>query len=338
VLKKTSKLFNIRQLQKEINFRYINVSSRINAKKNIKFISRYQQKELKCQPIFIIGPPRCGSTLLYQVMTHRFKFAYFQNQMILRKYSIPLFTSKHVDPFNFYYSDFKSVHGRTTQPNDPHEGYLFWRRFYPRKTHDYIGEHKLLVKQVNEISNTIKFMIDYFGLPFLSKNMEIGLRLRSILKIFPNAIFIVVKRDPRSTASSLLNARLKDYNSKDVWWSIRPKEYEGLIKLPYYEQIAYQIANIYNTIHQDIENSNNLVYVEYEELCQQPEREMQKLFKILVSKSIDVKDNNIDIPNYFSLKTSFSFSEKELGKMHKIYQKEGLFDLVQYKLNNLKTM
>ena len=257
--------------------------------------------------------------------------------MVQRKYSLPLYTSRHVNPHIYYYSDFKSEHGRTSRPNDPHEGYLFWRRFYPRKTHDYIEEQTLSIKEVNEIRNTIKFMVDYFGFPFLSKNMEMGLRLRSILKIFPDAIFIVVKRDPRSTASSLLNARLKDYNSKDVWWSIRPKEYEELMKLSYYEQITFQITNIYNTIHADIQNKNNLLYVDYEDLCQHPEKEMLKLKDNLYCKNIEISDNNSDLPKFFPIKKSFSFTEKELQKMHTIFNDQGLLGFLEYKLDSLGT-
>jgi len=30
-------------------------------------------------PLFIVGPPRCGSTLLYQVLTEAFDLAYVSN-------------------------------------------------------------------------------------------------------------------------------------------------------------------------------------------------------------------------------------------------------------------
>ena len=223
---KLNKLLHPLILFAEIQKRLVSAHSKILHKKNMQFLSQYEKRPLKYQPIFIIGPPRCGSTLLYQVMVHRFKFAYLQNRMVLRKYSIPLYTSKYIDRNESYHSDFVSHHGRTKQPNAPHEGYLFWRRFYPRKVHDYVTQNELSLQQIFEIRNTIKFLTNFYNAPFLSKNMEIGLRLNSIQEIFPDAIYIVVKRDPRATASSLLNARLADYNSKDVWWSIRPKEYE----------------------------------------------------------------------------------------------------------------
>ena len=35
----------------------------------------------QCSPVFIIGPPRSGTTLLYQVLVARYTFGYFSNWM-----------------------------------------------------------------------------------------------------------------------------------------------------------------------------------------------------------------------------------------------------------------
>jgi len=43
----------------------------------------------KYPPVFIIGAPRCGSTLLYKVLTECFKFFYFSN-LTARFYKTPI--------------------------------------------------------------------------------------------------------------------------------------------------------------------------------------------------------------------------------------------------------
>ena len=56
-------------------------------KKNENLFSRVEEKihsgsthkALEKPPIFIIGPPRSGSTLLYQVLTSYFDLSYFKN-------------------------------------------------------------------------------------------------------------------------------------------------------------------------------------------------------------------------------------------------------------------
>ena len=40
----------------------------------------------KYPPVFIIGAPRCGSTLLYKVLTEQFKFSYFSNFRLNRNW------------------------------------------------------------------------------------------------------------------------------------------------------------------------------------------------------------------------------------------------------------
>ncbi|NIU01843.1 MAG: hypothetical protein GWN01_13315, partial [Nitrosopumilaceae archaeon] len=41
----------------------------------------YLMREIECRypPVFILGPPRSGTTLLYQLMTCSFNFAYIPN-------------------------------------------------------------------------------------------------------------------------------------------------------------------------------------------------------------------------------------------------------------------
>ena len=43
--------------------------------------SQFLKKEIKCQwpPIFILGAPRSGTTLIYQLLISNFRFAYFPN-------------------------------------------------------------------------------------------------------------------------------------------------------------------------------------------------------------------------------------------------------------------
>ena len=49
--------------------------------------------------IFIIGPPRTGSTLLYQLITICFKVCYFSNFMMRFPFS-PCYIAKLIAPFN----------------------------------------------------------------------------------------------------------------------------------------------------------------------------------------------------------------------------------------------
>ncbi len=329
---KIKKYLDLKNDFAEISLRLSQAVSKSQHKKNLELLSSIEDNPFHWPPIFIIGPPRSGSTLLYQLMTHRYKFSYLQNQMEPHNYSIALYAQKKIDPRIKYFSDFQSVHGITKKPDGPHEGGFFWRRFFPRKVHDYVAEHNLSRIEDFEIRNTLKFLERHFDAPFLSKNMEAGVRLGSLQKLFPEALYIVVKRDPRATASSLAKVRLDMYGSKDVWWSIRPKQYEELLNLPYYEQVAYQVAYIYQTIFDDLQYPSRRIDIQYEDLCHRPAATLDKLINVLLDFNIKVETNNEEMPDLFPLKTRFLFSDKELERVEEIFKQTGLLRDVPFVL------
>ena len=252
------------------------------------------------------------------------------------KYSICVYTKRHIDPAQDYKSDFWNRQGNTRFSNGPHEGGFFWRRFYPRNIHDYIGELSLSPLQVFEMINTIKFMEIYFQAPFLSKNLEMGIRLKSIQQLFPGAVFILVKRDPRSTASSLVSSRIAVNGRKEVWWSIRPREYDQLLKKPYHEQIAYQIINIYKAIYTDFDpQSGTMIELFYEDLCENPTQTLTDLQYELERIHISLERKPLKLPQRFSLKTRLNFSEKELLEITELFIKEGLVEQVPFRMDRI---
>jgi hypothetical protein len=248
------------------------------------------------------------------------------------KYSIALHTYKNIDPKATYHSDYTSDHGQTNNKSGPHEAWPFWRRFYPRMAHDYIDGNGLKDAEIFEIKNTIKFLIDFFDAPFFSKNMEMSLRLKSLQKLFPEALYIILKRDPRGIASSILSARIKYFNNPDIWWSMRPKEYMAIRKKTYSEQIALQIVHVYKAIYRDLINKNDCISLYYEDFCKNPQTEMKKITDFLNKKDIPISENNKTMPEKFFYKKKFLFDDDELDKIHQIFDKNGLLDSVNYNI------
>ena len=327
---KIHKYFDLKHDFAQASLRISQAISKLQQQKNLQLLKTIEDEAFQWPPIFIIGPPRCGSTLLYQLLTHRYKFAYLQNRMQSHNYSIALHAGKHIDANKVYNSDFQSTHGVTKNPNGPHEGGYFWRRFYPRNVHDYVSEHTLSTIESFEIRNTLKFLERHFSVPFLSKNMEAGLRLHSLQKLFPEALYIVVKRDPRATASSLIKVRLDMYGTKEEWWSIRPKEYKDLIKHPYYEQVAYQVVYIYKAIFEDLPHNSRRIDIQYEDLCERPEETMNAVADKLRSHKVKLVDNCLDAPEKFPLKKKYLFTKAELERVEEIFIETGITNHVPF--------
>ena len=327
-LNRINKRLNPVKVAEELNRRTRWFLSKRKFDKNIQFLKSVHATLDEFKPVFILGPPRCGSTLLYQVLVQQFRFAYFQNRMETHKYSLALFAKNHVKPYETYQSDFQSQLGKTERKNGPHEGGYFWRRFYPRHIHDYIPTHDLKPEQEFELTATIKYFQHHFQAPFLSKNLEHSLRLKSIQKMFPEAVYVIVKRDPRSIASSLLSSRIEKNGSKNVWWSVRPNTYEDLIALQAHEQVAYQVAGIYRAIYEDFEADCTLIDLSYEDLCKQPRQTIQRLQKLLIEYGVSLDRRSSELPMSFPMKTRFNFSDAELERVNRIFIEEKVFEKI----------
>ena len=288
-------------------------------KRNRRFLNSINTGEIENRPVFILGPPRCGSTLLYQTMIHCFKFCYFSNEMMRHPYSLPLHVQKHNYPIT-YSSDFSSKHGATRGLTAPHEGWQFWRRFYPRDKHDYIkSPHYLTESDAGEIVATLNFLSSHYNKPFLTKNIEIGLRLKSIQQILPQAVFIILRRNPVAIASSLLGGRLKTNADKNIWWSTRPAEYEQLRIQPVLNQLAGQITSIYRTIYADIA-PHSYIELSYEELCATPSATMEQLQGQLGKKGVKLGETSNVLPDVFKVKQDLLFTESEKIEIENLFQ------------------
>lgn len=104
-------------------------------------VSRHKD-EPGLPPVFIIGAPRSGTTLLYQVMAARFQVAYSTNFLAMfYKASIlgmalsqKLHGGDSSEP-----NTFQSHHGSTAGHAGPYEAGEFWYRWFPRGWHIYVA-------------------------------------------------------------------------------------------------------------------------------------------------------------------------------------------------------
>jgi len=314
----------------------LQLRNRLRVIQNRRFLEKFVGDDITVRPIFVIGPPRCGSTLFYQAMTHCFNFCYFTNEMMKRPYDIASYVKRNNCPIG-YCSSFTSDHGRTDKdgPTAPHEAWPFWRRFYPRATNDYIENPKHLNRsEERELRQTIQFMIEHFACPFISKNMEISLRLRSVQRVFPNAVYIVIKRDPRGIASSLLTARLKTYGNPEAWWSMRPADFTSLIGEDVPTQLAGQILGVYRAIYSDM-NSSHIFELYYEDFCSNPQKEIVRVKSFLEGCGIKAMSTGYSLPSQFAHKSNFRLSKQEIKKFVDLLQENNVFrEHLCFRLNN----
>jgi len=244
------------------------------------YLKQYGGMPLKHQPVFIIGAPRTGSTILYQTLTNQLDVLYIDN--LAAKFYKNLFWGFWLSNKLFKkqsHNCFSSDHGTTKGLHSPSECGAFWYRWLPADRH-FIDFNDITDTMVEEIRQEITALINYFNKPIVFKNLNAGQRLRLLQKCFPEAKFIFIKRNPLFVAQSTLNAKRKLGIQDTIFWSVMPKNVNHLEKMNAYEQIIKQIYFLEKQIVKDSQLflKENFLFLNYEnftkdckkmiELCQ----------------------------------------------------------------------
>ena len=198
-------------------------------------------KDLQYPPIFIIGAPRTGSTLVYQVLTNYFDVKYISNFSASFYHSLYLgmiISDKILG--NSSHNLFDSHYGMASNLNGPNECGQFWYRWFPKDRH-FISSNEITKDELIGIRKTIGMITKKFHKPIIFKNLNNGQRLQAIKKVLPESLFIIVRRDPVYTAQSILAGRKDFYGDKMAWFSVMPKNVNEIKKKDYPEQVVQQV-------------------------------------------------------------------------------------------------
>jgi len=223
-------------------------------------------------PVFIVGPPRVGSTVLMQMLSQQLKVSY------LRNYHQWVFGFPRLGELIFRGQQspnlaLESEYGSTGGLNGAWEGGEWWYRFFPRApnyvdeaTARLVDERALLRSVTNWTSGTQRSLI--------FKNTYASLRIRTLARVFPNARYIHVSRGLLGNAHSILEARRAALGSYAQWFGLRPPGWEQARLGDPINQVLFQVRQTHQTIIEDLESfgvPTRFVHnVQYEDLCALP--------------------------------------------------------------------
>lgn len=246
-------------------------------------------------PIFIIGAPRSGTTIIFDSVVGRLKVGYFSNLMMvcprLSLFFLRCFKQAHI---NYIGGDGRSEFGFVSGVFSPSEGGAFNR---------YLFENSEAV-DVEKIRSYFNGISSVFGASIVNKNLFNSLRIRNILAVFPRAFFIYVRRDPRFVVQSIYLARIKLNGSALKWWSVRPPgcpTFSDPI-----EEIVWQVAAIERKVKTDLSHAEFSLELSYESFCEEPLQAIEKLKTDLglqekerehLSDALIVKSNEVVVEN-----------------------------------------
>lgn len=223
---------------------------------------------LRHPPLFIVGAPRTGSTLLYQLVVHRFDVGYLSNRHC-RLYGAPSLVERLRPPREA--PDLESRYGRTAGPDAPSECGEYWYRFF-RQTPQYVARAEMPEHQRRRLRASIRAFGDAASRPIVFKNLICALRLGPLAKALPEAVFVTISRDLLATATSLLAGRKDLFGDYAHWWSSEPPGIDGFRSRPPHEQVVEQVRRIEEVIERDREaiGDERFFTLTYEGLCEDP--------------------------------------------------------------------
>jgi len=262
---------------------------------------RWADEALPHPPIFVVGAPRSGSTLLYQLLTDRFDVGYLANGHA-RQPGAPSLVERFrglVRGRRAELSDYRSSFGGTAGELGPSECGPFWYRFFPRRPH-YVSAEAFPAASRRELRAAVGAFVEACGRPVVYKNLYCTARMDAIAATLPEALFIVVHRDLAANARSLLHARMRVTGAYGSWWSVEPPGIERLLPLPAEEQVIEQVRAL-DALVARVEasiGSERVLHLAYEDLCADPHAQLERIAVFTAGRGCELGERG-EVPASF---------------------------------------
>lgn len=214
-------------------------------------------------PIFLIGAPRTGSTLLFQLVVRQFRVAYISNVMAAApRFMVRICRLSRQACAGFTGQVRNSQFGFVPGLWGPNEAGQLMRHWFGEAANDAdIPLVRAMVAAIAESADA----------PLLLKNQANTLRLGRIRQTFPSARLVLVRRDLRWTAQSLLLARRKLLGDDQRWWSVAPPGHEAVSGRKPLFQVLWQADRLEQlALDACLATPQLAAVVDYDDLCTQP--------------------------------------------------------------------
>jgi LPS sulfotransferase NodH len=281
----------------------------------LETIGAREDPALPYRPVFVVGPPRSGTTLLVQVMIAAFDVGYFSN-FLNALWGVPSWAARLVRIAGLRPRiEFRSDLGNTTTWLGFSEGPNYWLRFFPERPQTVSAED-VSPESRARLRAAVGRLVRAIGKPVVFKTIANTGRLRPLAAALPEALFIVSRRDALEIGHSLLEARRHAHGSYDTWLSYEPPGIEAFRTRPPYEQVIEQTLRSYDVIRSDVAaiGPERFLEIDYHDLCGDPRAVVARIerFTSLPRRSTASRQA---IPESFPYRTAVRIPEELHRKM-----------------------
>lgn len=257
------------------------------------------RRKRRYPPLFIVGAPRSGTTLCYQLLVNRFRFAYLPN-VSNRHLGAPTLAAWRHRLTEGVPVTWESAYGVVEGSMAPADGRPVLRPWLPQFDEEPPG-----IPRVEELEALVARLEWIFGGPFANKSNPLSMFVGLLARTFPDALFVHVRRDFVDATASLMEARRKHAVPTGEWWGATPPQYRHLRCGSELEQslrtlfgaerwIAARLAELPERRRMD---------VEYSELCSDPSRVARSAQDLYRAAGVELEERSSEVPASFAPRT-----------------------------------
>jgi len=260
-----------------------------------------EKKRLRSPPdsdlptILICGPPRSGTTLVYQALLQSLPLAYFNNLTALFPRS-PLTASRLFERFlSTRNKDCNSFYGRTQNLSGPNDALYLWDRWFG--TDRTRTPQSLSAANREEMRRFFLASLAHWTRPLVCKNNSLNATAHLVAEALENSVFICLTRQPLFLAQSLYEARLTIHGSLDRPYGLTSEQSRAATdplrsicaQVKYYQELAQlQVERL---------GKDRYWNVSYEQFCADPTALVRRVAQEILG--LDEHDaNQLQVPAY----------------------------------------
>jgi len=205
------------------------------------------------RPIFILAPPRSGTSLLYKTLAQHPDLSWFNRDF------------KRLPDWPRLARFLTTVRNRADVPQ---EASAFWNRFCIRDD-DFMDAKDATPEIQDWYRGVVADLMRARGKHrFLAKLPAHSLRVDWLDTVFPEALFIIVERDWRAVVSSAMEKRRADDAKGKRWIGLRFPGWQDAMHLEPAAFAARQFRVVHELIDQQTQAFPERIFrVSYEEFC-----------------------------------------------------------------------
>lgn len=230
-------------------------------------------------PLFIVGPPRSGSTLTYQLVTQNFQVGYMTAPLAYAHGMINVLARLLRPSLGRPLPVFESHYGKIPGILSPSEHALYWYRWFPRDGDlgHYLPPETIAPHAYADLKYSLDSLASILNRPWVFKNLYLSISSGALARILPEARFLVVRREPLLACQSILGMR--EQLSAGEWWSVKPPHYREWREFPLWQQVARQVFYAEAIPRRDLKKYavGRFLEIDYPTLCRHPREILQKL-------------------------------------------------------------